>query len=220
MDCALPARTPTAFRLPSRPLPPLIGRTHLPLGRVWRAAAHTESPCGQGYRVFLPGGYIDAVKIRPREAGDQAAAQAFLARHNSLRGARLGELVHPLDHPAFVAEAADGYLLGMLTYVPGHDWQQCEIHTLHAGEQWRGAGTALIEAVGQLARQQGCARLWVITTNNNVDALRFYQRRGFCLVTVHRGAVDRSRARLKPEIPSVGAYGIPLRDEIELEKQP
>jgi hypothetical protein len=81
-------------------------------------------------------------------------------------------------------------------------------------------GTALIEAAGQLARQQRCARLRVITTNDNVDALRFYQRRGFCLVTVHRGAVDRSRARLKPEIPSVGAYGILVRDEIELEKQP
>jgi ribosomal protein S18 acetylase RimI-like enzyme len=108
----------------------------------------------------------------------------------------------------------------MLTYVPQQDGQQCEILTLHADEQWRGAGTALIEAAGQLARRQGCARLWVITTNDNVDALRFYQRRGFCLVRVHRGAVDRSRAMLKPEIPSVGAYGIPLRDEIELERQP
>lgn len=79
---------------------------------------------------------------------------------------------------------------------------------------------ALIEAIGQLARRQGCTRLWVITTNDNVDALRFYQRRGFCLVRVHRGAVDGSRASLKPEIPPVGAYGIPLRDEIELERQP
>ena len=74
--------------------------------------------------------------------------------------------------------------------MPGQDWQQCEILTLHADEQWRGAGTALIEVAGQLARRQGCARLWVITTNDNVDALRFYQRRGFCLVRVHRGAVD------------------------------
>jgi GNAT superfamily N-acetyltransferase len=61
----------------------------------------------------------------------------------------------------------------MLTYVPGQDWQQCEILTLHADEQWRGAGTALIEAVGHLARRQGCTRLWIITTNDNVDALRF-----------------------------------------------
>ncbi len=139
------------------------------------------------------------MKVRPREAADRAAAEAFLARHYSLRAARLGELVHPLDHPALVAETADGQLLGMLTYVPQQDWQQCEILTLHADEQWRGAGTALIEAAGQLARQQGCARLWVITTNDNVDALRFYQRRGFCLVRVHRGAVTDTRPGLNPK---------------------
>lgn len=76
----------------------------------------------------------------------------------------------------------------------------------------------MVEAVGQLTAQQGCIRLWVIATNDNVDALRFYQRRGFCLVAVHRGAIDRSSTDLKPEIPVVGAYGIPLRDEIKLEK--
>jgi GNAT superfamily N-acetyltransferase len=160
------------------------------------------------------------VTVRPRQAADQAVARTFLARHNSLRVARLGELVHPLDHPAVIAQTAGGQLLGMLSYLPGHHWQQCEILTLHASQQRRGAGTALIEAAGQLARRQSCSRLWVMTTNDNVDALRFYQRRGFCLVRVHRGAVDRSRAHLKPEIPSAGAYGIPLRDEIELEKQP
>jgi N-acetylglutamate synthase-like GNAT family acetyltransferase len=69
----------------------------------------------------------------------------------------------------------------MLNYVPGQDWLQCEILTLHAGKQWHGAGTALMEAAGQLARRKGCTRLWLITTNDNVDALRFYQRRGFCL---------------------------------------
>jgi GNAT superfamily N-acetyltransferase len=192
------------------------------VGSGWRAAAaRSESPSGTaGLSCLTPWSYVDAVKVRPREAADQAAAQAFLARHNSLRGARLGELVHPLDHRAFVAETPGGQMLGMLTYVPGQDWQQCEILTLHADHQWRGAGTALIEAAVQLARRQGCTRLWVITTNDNVDALRFYQRRGFCLVRVHRGAVDRSRASLKPEIPPVGAYGIPLRDEIELERQP
>ena len=80
------------------------------------------------------------MKVRPREAADQAAAEAFLTRHYSLRAARLGELVHPLDHPALVAETADGQLLGMLTYVPGRDWQQCEILTLHADEHGAGPG--------------------------------------------------------------------------------
>ena len=75
------------------------------------------------------------MKVRPREAVGQAAARAFLARHHSVRVARLGELVYPLDHPALVAEALEGQLLGMLTYVPGQDWRQCEILTLHAGDQ-------------------------------------------------------------------------------------
>jgi GNAT superfamily N-acetyltransferase len=134
--------------------------------------------------------------------------------------ARLGELLDPLDHPALLAEAGDGRLLGILTYVSQPGWEQCEVLTLHATEQWHGAGTALIEALERLAARQGCGRLWVITTNDNVDALRFYQRRGFRLAAVHRGAVDDSRSRLKPEIPVTGAYGIPLRDEIELEKRP
>ena len=160
------------------------------------------------------------MKVRPREATDQSAAWAFLAGHYSARVARLGELLDPLDYPALVAEADDGHLLGMLTYVPARDWEQCEVLTLHAAERWHGTGTVLVEALDQLAARHGCARLWVITTNDNVDALRFYQRRGFCLAAVHRGAVDDSRSRLKPEIPVVGAYGIQLRDELELEKRP
>lgn len=104
------------------------------------------------------------MKVRLRQAADQAAAREYLARPGSVRVARLGELAHPLDHPALIAETAGGRLAGVLTYVPGQDWQQCGILTLHAGERWHGAGTALAEAVGQLARGQGCARLWVITT--------------------------------------------------------
>jgi hypothetical protein len=81
------------------------------------------------------------VKVRPREAGDQAAARAFLARHDGLRVARLEELVHPLDYPALVAEAVGGQLAGMVTHVPGQDWRQYETLTLHVGEQWvRGRG--------------------------------------------------------------------------------
>jgi GNAT superfamily N-acetyltransferase len=132
--------------------------------------------------------------------------------------ARRNQLVDPLDHPVLLAEDdQNGQLLGVLTYVvdPG----QCEVLTLHAGQQWRGVGTALLQLVEQVATEQGCRRLWLITTNDNVDALRFYQRRGFRLAALHRGAVDDCRARLKPEIPTVGDYGIPLRDELELDKQ-
>ena len=63
-----------------------------------------------------------------------------------------------------------------------------------------------------------CRRLWLITTNDNLDALRFYQRRGLRLAALRPGAVDESRAALKPSIAEVGEYGIPIRDEIVLEK--
>jgi hypothetical protein len=64
----------------------------------------------------------------------------------------------------------------------------------------------------------GCRRPWLVTTNDNLDALRFYQRRGFRLAEPHDGAVDRSRETLKPSIPEVGEYGIPIRDELVLER--
>jgi hypothetical protein len=59
--------------------------------------------------------------------------------------------------------------------------------------------------------------LRVTTTNDNLDALRFYQKRGFQIVAVRPGAVDESR-RVKPSIPVIGEHGIPIRDEIELER--
>jgi ribosomal protein S18 acetylase RimI-like enzyme len=80
-------------------------------------------------------------------------------------------------------------------------------------------GSALIAEVEQIARRAGCTRLWLITTNDNVDALRFYQRRGFRLAALRPGAVDDSRTRLKPEIPDVGDHDIPIRDELELEQE-
>jgi ribosomal protein S18 acetylase RimI-like enzyme len=104
----------------------------------------------------------------------------------------------------------------VLTYVL--DGDSCEVLTLHAASRLGGVGTALLAAAERVATNAGCRRLWLITTNDNVDALRFYQRRGFRLAALHAGAVDEARERLKPEIPRRGEYGIELRDELELEK--
>jgi ribosomal protein S18 acetylase RimI-like enzyme len=144
-----------------------------------------------------------------RHSRPEDDVDAFLAARNAGRVARLGELVDALAHPHLVA-LQDG-LAGVLTYVPAED--ACEVLTLHAARPRNGAGTALLDAVRAVA---GDRRLWLITTNDNVDALRFYQRRGFRLAKLHPGAVEDARARLKPEIPEIGDHGIPLRDEIEL----
>ncbi|HEY7966558.1 MAG TPA: GNAT family N-acetyltransferase [Solirubrobacteraceae bacterium] len=115
--------------------------------------------------------------------------------------------------PAFVATAGD-VLAGLATYeIEG---RECELVTIEAFQPRRGIGSALMKEVAAAARAQGCARLWLVTTNDNLGALRFYQRRGLAIVAVHRGAVDEARA-LKPEIPLHGEDGIAIHDEIELE---
>ena len=95
---------------------------------------------------------------------------------------------------------------------------ECEIITLNSLVEKKGVGSMLIDAVRENALQRGCKRLWLITTNDNIPALVFYQKRGFHLVAVHRNALEISR-QLKPEISMTGMFGIPLRDEIELEMQ-
>ena len=116
--------------------------------------------------------------------------------------------------PAAIAED-DRRLCGLVTY--RIDEAECEIVTLDALAPRHGVGTALVEFIAGVARRHGCERLLVITTNDNLDALRFYQRRGFALHAVYAGAVEAAR-RLKPQIPVIGPHGIAVRDEIELRR--
>jgi GNAT superfamily N-acetyltransferase len=115
--------------------------------------------------------------------------------------------------PGFVA-LIEGKPKGLITYRIINE--ECEIVTLDSLIGGIGIGMALLEAVKQVAEMRGCQRIWLITTNDNLPALKFYQKRGYRLVTVHRDALTRSR-QLKPGIPEIGLDGIPLMDEIELE---
>ncbi len=125
-----------------------------------------------------------------------------------------GDVFRPAEHPAFVAED-DGRRVGLLTYRLDGDGG-LEVLTIESAVEAKGVGTALLNAAIGVAREAGCSRLWLVTTNDNLDAMRFYQRRGMRFVALRPGAVDRSRA-MKPEISATGAYGIPIRDELELE---
>lgn len=158
---------------------------------------------------------MGGIEIRPKVSSDLEEIECFLKDHDALQCARAGELVDALQYPALIA-VGSGRIMGALTYIPGGStW---EVLTLHAEEPKRGIGSALMKALEGEARAGGCTRLFLTTTNDNLDALRFYQRRGFEFVEVRRGAVDESRKGLKPSIPRVGDNGIPLRDEILLER--
>ena len=120
-----------------------------------------------------------------------------------------GEVFEPATLEGFVAEDG-GVRAGLLTYRADDD--ACEVVTIDAFEARRGIGSALMDAILSL----GHRRVWLITTNDNVPAQRFYERLGFRLVAVREGELRRSR-ELKPEIPLVGVGGVPIRDELEYE---
>jgi DNA-3-methyladenine glycosylase I len=132
----------------------------------------------------------------------------------STRMVSRGRLFDLSEHDGFVAEVDEEWL-GYATF---HlDGDGLEVTVLEALEGGRGAGSALLAACVTRAVDLDLQRVWLITTNDNLEALRFYQKRGWELVALHRGAVDEARRTLKPEIPESGNDGIPIRDELELE---
>ncbi|QWU13359.1 Acetyltransferase (GNAT) family protein [Paenibacillus sophorae] len=123
--------------------------------------------------------------------------------------------IHRLEElPGCCVEDGDGNMLAAIFYNVQNG--ECEIVSLESRAENRGAGTKLIEAVTARARSEGCARVWLITSNDNTRAIRFYQKRGFDLKAVHRDAITEAR-KLKPSIPLIGNDGIPIRHELELE---
>ena len=150
------------------------------------------------------------VSLRPTGPQDRGRVRELIVeRWGSEIAVAHGVVYRPANLPGFIASDGDR-VVGLVTYHV--DGDACEIVTIDAYERRRGIGTSLVEAV----RSLGHPRLWLITTNDNVGAQRFYERVGFGLVAVHEGAMARSRA-LKPEIPLVGEAGVPIRDELEYE---
>lgn len=148
------------------------------------------------------------IDIRAAGPADAAFVRRVLDGWHGPYIAAHGELIDASALPALVAWRGRERA-GLLTY--REDGRGCEIVTLDAIVPGAGVGTALVAAVR--ARANGA--LWLVTTNDNTRALRFYQRLGFDLVAVHRDAVTAARAALKPEIPET-ADGIPVRHELEL----
>ena len=93
--------------------------------------------------------------------------------------------------------------------------KDCEIVLLETFIQNQGIGTQIIERIKEIAKTKKCRRLWLITSNENINAFRFYQKRGFHISNIYKNAMERSR-KIKPEIPKM-ENGIAIRDEIEFE---
>jgi GNAT superfamily N-acetyltransferase len=171
---------------------------------------YVDDPFGNRLELLAPHADLRVRALRDDERPWAAAVVAdswgdvVIARGRELRPAGL---------PALVAEA-DGERAGLATYLI--EGAECELVTLDALTVGGGIGSALVEAVADAARAAGCSRVVVITTNDNLPALRLYQRHGFVLAAVRLDEIARSRRR-KPQISATGYAGIAIRDELELE---
>ncbi len=153
------------------------------------------------------------VVVRETTEQDQEFILRVMREHwGSDKVVTRGRVHIPAKLPGLIAEI-EGESVGLITYeIYG---RECELITMNALKSGLGIGSALLGKLAGIARDHNCRGIWLITTNDNLDAMRFYQRRGFFFVAVHRDAIKYSR-KLKPEIPEIGNHGIPIRDEIEL----
>jgi ribosomal protein S18 acetylase RimI-like enzyme len=153
--------------------------------------------------------------VRPIEPDDRdELVDHVVDDWGSTKVATRGRLLDVTVLPGFVAEDF-GEWLGYATYELRDG--ELEVAVISTEGARRGAGSALLAACVRAATDAGATRLWLITTNDNTAALRFYQRRGFVLVELRPGAVAEARRTIKPEIGLLGNDDIPIRDEIELE---
>ena len=80
-----------------------------------------------------------------------------------------------------------------------------------------GIGSKLIERIEKIGIKKRLKKVRITTTNDNIDALRFYQAKGFQIINVNVDIMKKYR-KLKPGLPKLGFYNIEIRDEFVLEK--
>ena len=107
----------------------------------------------------------------------------------------------------------NGKIIGLGLYYIKDD---CEIVLLETFLQNKGIGTEIIEKIKEIVKTKGCKRIWLVTTNSNINAIKFYQKRGFYISNIYKNAMEKAR-EIKPEIPKIAENGIEIRDEIEFE---
>ena len=152
--------------------------------------------------------------ILPVERKDREQIDAFIIRQwYTLQMVVHGESIDLGTADGFFA-SEEGRITGLITFRLIR--KEMEILSLDSLHEHKGTGTALLNVAIGKARSLNLERITLITTNDNLPALRFYQKRGFDLVRVYRDALEKAR-KLKPEIPLTGMDGIPLKHEIELE---
>ncbi|TYO72535.1 GNAT family N-acetyltransferase [Rossellomorea marisflavi] len=159
---------------------------------------------------------VSALNVVPVKEIEVKERVGFFLRHWGGTEMVISTGIHDCVNLDGFACLEDNKILGLITFVYGN--QECEIISLDSLREGVGIGSFLLRRVEEEAVINGCLSLSVITTNDNLNALGFYQRRGFQLIDLKCNAVETARIH-KPSIPYIAENGIPIRDEILLNKQ-
>jgi ribosomal protein S18 acetylase RimI-like enzyme len=152
--------------------------------------------------------------IRPKQDSDEEALSTLMLKTwHTVEIITRGKLYPVIELEGLVA-TQDNELIGFVLY--RYENSECEVVVLQSLEEGQGIGTKLMLEVISIAKDKGCTRVWLITTNDNIHAMHFYQRLGFSFSALYRNAMEISR-QMKPQIPLLGHDGIPLKHEIEFE---
>ncbi|MBQ3408571.1 MAG: GNAT family N-acetyltransferase [Clostridia bacterium] len=154
---------------------------------------------------------IERISDKTRNLVNQFFIDNWYSTDMSIRG----EIIDGTKLDGFLLQE-DNTIIGLVTYTFFGDI--CEIVSLDSKRENIGIGTALLKEIEKIAIDNNCKKMRLITSNDNLNALQFYQKRGYCITKLYPNAMDEVR-KAKPNVPLIGENGIPLRDEIELEKQ-
>lgn len=154
--------------------------------------------------------------VREIAEGDRAWQREFLTKHlvSPVVSSRR-KWIDTMVLPGFVAWKGAARV-GIAMHTKMVRGEECELVALASEASGGGVGSALLAALTEAAKEAGCSRLVLTASNDNLDAMRLYQRRGWRFAKIYPGAMDDAR-REKPEIPLLGAYGIRMRDDVEFE---
>lgn len=154
---------------------------------------------------------IERISNETRNLVNQFLIDNWYSTDISIRG----EILDGTKLDGFLLQK-ENKLIGLITYTFFGD--VCEIVSLDSKVESIGIGSALLKKIEEIAKNNNCKKMRLITTNDNMRALQFYQKRGYCLTKLYPNAMEEVR-KIKLDVPALGENDIPLRDEIELEKE-
>ena len=153
---------------------------------------------------------IERINEKNRNLVNQFFIDNWFSTDISLRG----EIIDCTKVDGFLVQE-NNTIIGLITYTFFGDI--CEIVSIDSKRENLGLGSALLKEVEHVAIENNCKKMRLVTTNDNLRALQFYQKRGYCLTKIYPNAMDEVRKQ-KPDVPLIGENGIPLRDEKKKKK--